>query len=196
MSQKTLMYTTAMGLLTFAVSTTAGETVQPSVPSVNTTPLAVSTGRTPTAPMVWGSQLMTPSERLEHYRRMMSARTPEERAAYLAEHHRQMQERAAAAGLTLAPVPGGYGNWGGGPHYWTWQGGYGYGPGYAYNYGRGYVPGYGPPWGYWHVYCPTCPNTGQTTPSAADDQCAPTPGQIVPETGTPPSPPQTSATPP
>lgn len=54
---------------------------------------------------VYGSQLMTRAERIEHRNKMRSLKTPEEREAYRAEHHRQMQERAKERGVTLPDAP-------------------------------------------------------------------------------------------
>jgi hypothetical protein len=54
---------------------------------------------------IYGSQLMTRDERTEHRNKMRSLKTPEEREAYRAEHHRQMQERAKERGVTLPDAP-------------------------------------------------------------------------------------------
>lgn len=60
---------------------------------------------------IYGSQLMTREERIEHRNKMRSLKTPEEREAYRQEHHRLMQERAKERGVTLpdAPPPRGMG---------------------------------------------------------------------------------------
>ena len=52
-----------------------------------------------------GWSLMTPQEREEHRARMMGFTNYEDCAAYAAEHHKQMQERASAKGMTLPPEP-------------------------------------------------------------------------------------------
>ncbi len=59
---------------------------------------------------IYGSQLMTPQERIEHRNKMRAAQTLEERERIRAEHHTQMQARAKERGLTLPdepPMPGG-----------------------------------------------------------------------------------------
>lgn len=66
---------------------------------------------TPPKETIYGSQLMTPEERMAHRRTMRSLKTEEERDAFRAEHHRQMQERAKERGVTLpdSPPPRGMG---------------------------------------------------------------------------------------
>jgi hypothetical protein len=54
---------------------------------------------------VCGRDLMTPEELTAHRGKMRSLRTPEERAAYRAAHHAEMQERAKQRGVEL-PSPG------------------------------------------------------------------------------------------
>ena len=56
---------------------------------------------------VYGSQLMTQQERMEHRAKMQSFKTMEERHRYRMEHHEKMQERAKQQGVTLpdAPMP-------------------------------------------------------------------------------------------
>lgn len=86
---------------------------------------------------IYGSQLMTRQERIEHRNKMRSLKTPEERQAYRAEHHRLMQERAKERGVTLPdmPPPRGPGmGMGMGP---------GGGPGPGMGMGRGMGPGPG-----------------------------------------------------
>lgn len=51
-----------------------------------------------------GWAMMTEQERAEHREKMMSVRSYEECMAYAAEHHKTMQERAAAQGQTM-PAP-------------------------------------------------------------------------------------------
>ncbi|WAL84049.1 hypothetical protein OYT13_06285 [Pandoraea sp. XJJ-1] len=70
---------------------------------------------------IYGSQLMTPSERNEYRAKMRAAKTVREREALRLEHHRQMQERARERGVTLPDMPpargsgtGGRGGMGGG----------------------------------------------------------------------------------
>lgn len=58
---------------------------------------------------IYGYELMTPQERLEHRNKMRSFETQREREAYRLEHHKQMQERARVKGLTLPDMPRGTG---------------------------------------------------------------------------------------
>ncbi len=55
---------------------------------------------------MYGWQLMTPQERSEHRAKMRSLTSREEREAYRQEHHKKMQERAKARGVTLPDMPG------------------------------------------------------------------------------------------
>jgi len=50
---------------------------------------------------VYGSQLMTQQERIEHRAKMQSMKTMEERERYRLEHHKKMQERAKQQGVSL-----------------------------------------------------------------------------------------------
>lgn len=59
----------------------------------------------PDAAPIYGSQLMTQEERLEHRKKMRSLKTESEREAYRAEHHAQMQERAKSKGVSLPESP-------------------------------------------------------------------------------------------
>ncbi|CAL95287.1 conserved hypothetical secreted protein [Azoarcus olearius] len=54
---------------------------------------------------IYGSQIMTPQERIEHRDRMRAARTLEEREKVRAEHHEQMVKRAKERGVTLPEEP-------------------------------------------------------------------------------------------
>lgn len=80
---------------------------------------------------IYGYQLMTEQERAEHRAKMRSFQTEQEREAYRMEHHKMMQERARAQGVTLPdePMPRGQGR-GMGP-------GPGAGPGRGSGYGGG-----------------------------------------------------------
>ncbi|HMZ30281.1 MAG TPA: hypothetical protein PLE66_11535 [Thauera aminoaromatica] len=65
---------------------------------------------------VFGAQIMTEQERVEHRERMRAAGTPEEREQLRLEHHKQMVERARERGVTLPdepPMRGGMGAGGG-----------------------------------------------------------------------------------
>lgn len=78
---------------------------------------------------IYGSQLMTPQERADQRAKMRAAKTAEEREQIRKEHHKLMQERAKARGMTLPDEPpamgGGMGPGGGG----MGPGGGGMGPG-------------------------------------------------------------------
>lgn len=54
---------------------------------------------------IYGSQLMTEQERIEHRTTMRTLKTQQERDAYRLEHHKLMQERAAARGIMLPDMP-------------------------------------------------------------------------------------------
>jgi len=86
---------------------------------------------------IYGYQLMTEQERAEHRTKMRSFQTEQEREAYRMEHHKMMQERARAQGVTLPdePMPRGQGR-GMGP-------GPGAGPGRGSGYGGGQGKGQG-----------------------------------------------------
>lgn len=57
------------------------------------------------AEQVYGSQLMTQQERMEHRTKMQSMKTKKEREQYRMEHHMKMQERAKEKGVTLPDKP-------------------------------------------------------------------------------------------
>lgn len=63
---------------------------------------------------VYGRQLMTEQEMVEHREQMRSLKTEQAREAYRLEHHKRMQLRAEERGLTLPDEPGPYGR-GAGP---------------------------------------------------------------------------------
>ncbi|HPX89093.1 MAG TPA: hypothetical protein PL133_07490 [Methylophilaceae bacterium] len=54
---------------------------------------------------IYGSQLMTPQERVEHRKKLRSAKTAEERERIRAEHHEAMKIRAQERGVTLPDAP-------------------------------------------------------------------------------------------
>ncbi len=58
-----------------------------------------------TQDQVYGSQLMTQAERNEYRTKMRSLKTTQEREAFRVEHHKLMQERAQAKGITLPAEP-------------------------------------------------------------------------------------------
>ena len=63
---------------------------------------------------VYGWDLMTPEERIQHRETMRNMKTEEEREAYRMEHHQRMQERAQQRGVTLPPYQPGRGMGGAG----------------------------------------------------------------------------------
>lgn len=54
---------------------------------------------------IYGSQLMTNQERMEHRTKMNAAKTTQEREQVRMEHHEQMQLRAKERGMTLPDTP-------------------------------------------------------------------------------------------
>lgn len=79
---------------------------------------------------VYGRDLMTEEEAARQRERMRAAKTEEERARIRAEHHAEMQKRAAERGLELAPPGSGPGRGGaGGPGAGRGRGPGGPGPG-------------------------------------------------------------------
>lgn len=54
---------------------------------------------------IYGSQLMTQQERIEHRARLRAAKTAEERERIRNEHHETMQERATARGMHMPDMP-------------------------------------------------------------------------------------------
>jgi len=54
---------------------------------------------------VFGSQLMSPQERVEHRTKMRAAKNAEEREKIRSDHHERMKERAHERGLTLPDKP-------------------------------------------------------------------------------------------
>jgi len=54
---------------------------------------------------IYGSQLMTRQERIEHRTRMRAAKTAEEREKIRAEHHERMKVRAKERGVKLPDEP-------------------------------------------------------------------------------------------
>lgn len=83
--------------------------------------------------IIYGHQLMTETERMDYRTRMRTLKTAEERQAFRMEHHKLMQERAKARGVTLpdAPPPQGMGR------------GMGMGKGMGKDKPKGMGPGHG-----------------------------------------------------
>lgn len=67
--------------------------------------LLVSSGTFAAEPPVYGSQLMTRQERIEHRNKLRAAKTAEEREQIRLQHHDQMQLRAKEKGVTLPDTP-------------------------------------------------------------------------------------------
>ncbi len=84
---------------------------------------------------IYGAQIMSDQERVEHRMQMRSAKTLDEREQVRSEHHKQMVERARERGITLPeepPARGGMGPGGGGMR-----------PGAGMGSGQGMGPGAG-----------------------------------------------------
>ena len=69
---------------------------------------------------IYGSQLMTNTERTEYQSKMRTLKTDKERDAFRLDHHENMKVRAAEKGVTLPNTPQGAGSkvdsgFGGGP---------------------------------------------------------------------------------
>lgn len=67
--------------------------------------VAADQAKVQTRQQIYGSQLMTPQERLEYRTKMRSMKTRQEREAFRLEHHKEMQERARARGMQLPDMP-------------------------------------------------------------------------------------------
>lgn len=65
--------------------------------------LAETPAEKPAEKPICGRDLMTPEEQTAHRAKMRSLATREERAAYRAEHHAKMMERAKERGVELPP---------------------------------------------------------------------------------------------
>lgn len=80
--------------------------------------IAVAADQAQEQEQVYGSQLMTQQERIEHRNKMRAAKTAEEREQIRKEHHERMKVRAKERGVTLPDEPpargGGMGPGGGG----------------------------------------------------------------------------------
>lgn len=55
--------------------------------------------------LIYGSQLMTNQERIEHRNKLRAAKTVEEREQIRLQHHEQMQLRAHERGVVLPDAP-------------------------------------------------------------------------------------------
>ena len=54
---------------------------------------------------IYGRELMTEQERIEHRNKMRSLKTEQEREEYRRQHHEKMQQRAKERGVTLPEAP-------------------------------------------------------------------------------------------
>ncbi len=94
---------------------------------------------------VFGSQIMTQEERVEHRDKMRAAKTLEAREQVRTEHHTQMVERARERGVTLPDEPPARGGMGPGSGMGSGSGmGPGKGGGAGMGPGGGMGPGAGP----------------------------------------------------
>lgn len=117
MTQRYLTGAVLVGLLVIPAGLIAADeaTPQPATPVV----------QKQAREQIYGSQLMTRQERLEHRAKLRAAKTAEEREQIRKEHHEKMQQRAKERGVTLpemptrpagmGPRPGGMGVGGSGP---------------------------------------------------------------------------------
>lgn len=106
-------------------------------------------------PRVYGSQFMTPQERLDYQQRLHSARNQEEWDQIRWQHHQLMRARAWQRGYILPPEPP------------MWPNSGGYGPGCCPDFDQGwggvpvlpqsYVDGPGPGVGPWMMPLPDLP---------------------------------------
>ena len=80
---------------------------------------------------IYGSQLMTRQERIEHRNKLRAAKSVEEREQVRLQHHEQMQLRAKEKGVTLPDAPPAMG--GGQGRGMVGMGGMGPGPGRGAN---------------------------------------------------------------
>lgn len=86
-----------VGLLVLPTVLIAAEEVTPQ----STAPVAKKQVRE----QIYGSQLMSRQERLEHRNKLRAAKTAEEREQIRKEHHEKMQQRAKERGVTLPDMP-------------------------------------------------------------------------------------------
>ena len=95
MIKKTLIITSLASVLSLTVGPTlAADTVQTQDKS-----------QVQNQTQVYGSQLMTKQERMEHRAQMRAAKTDTERKRLRKEHHERMKIRAKKQGVSLPEVP-------------------------------------------------------------------------------------------
>lgn len=104
MFKRTLIPATVVALCSIAATSWAVEAVQQQteqqIQEKTQTKPQTSTGE-----QIYGSQLMTRQERIEHRNQLRAAKTLEERERIRAEHHTRMQERARERGVSLPDAP-------------------------------------------------------------------------------------------
>lgn len=124
MFKRTLISATVVALCFAATATWAAEQEQVQQKSK-------TQQQTQSSDQIFGSQLMTRQERIEHRNKLLAAKTAGEREQIRAEHHTRMQARAKERGLSLpdTPPPAGVGK--------------GMGPGPGGGMGGGMGPGGG-----------------------------------------------------
>ncbi len=93
MAKKILWVTISSSLLFIVISLSFGNELTPNGQGVQ--------ALTP----IYGSELMTTQERIEHRQRVHDAKTREERHQIQAEHQRLMQERAKKRNIELKDIP-------------------------------------------------------------------------------------------
>lgn len=89
MKKQLLMMSTLVGVLSLSVGLAlADDQARPDEKTIAKEP-------------IYGSQLMTQYEKAVYRSKLYLAKTPKEREQIRLEHHKQMQERAKARGVTL-----------------------------------------------------------------------------------------------
>ena len=96
---RTMILTLLFGLLASSLSVHAQDT------PVQTQQKAKERVQEQKQEQIYGSQLMTQEERNTFREKMRAAKTQEEREKIRLEHHKEMQERAKAKGVTLPDEP-------------------------------------------------------------------------------------------
>jgi len=93
--KKTMLITTLASVLSLTVGSALAED------SVQTQDKSQAQNRT----QIYGSQLMTKQERIEHRAQMRAAKSDAERKRLRKEHHERMKIRAKKQGVSLPDVP-------------------------------------------------------------------------------------------
>jgi uncharacterized membrane protein len=92
-------------LSVLAVSLALAGAVVAAVPPAQAQTQSQAQGQAQAQERIYGSQLMTRSERTEYRNRLRNAKTAEERERIRNEHHERMQSRARERGVTLPDAP-------------------------------------------------------------------------------------------